>query len=420
MALFSGLSEELVLAILSYLEGDVEALYNITLVSKYHYELGRLLLYRHVKLTLDARKYERFLRSIEANETLGPLVRKLCLILSSGTITPLAVESPNRLLSLLPHLQIFEFSVDDLLPFGSRPLQTRPQSLICRYALTIRQNCYLNELADFISQNPIHSLEVNGLSLHSLTNNPRWLLTSSLLQSAPLESLNLHSSIHLPCELLSALLKFPSVLKSLKCVIPKNSYSITRARTVRSHHNTPVEPSSVTSALSPVAHSLEVLEFIGNAEESAGHDGTRIDLSGIVKLKRLICESYLLFDSPEAGPKRDATYTLLPPALEGLTINFDLRNHLLTAPARHPHSRETAISDPSDHRWLAQIAANKPKRFPQLRRLSLLERVEDANGHEWAREAWRVPEDLRKAFDRAGIEFLTRMRVGTRVEPCFT
>ncbi|KAL9616282.1 MAG: hypothetical protein Q9160_008822 [Pyrenula sp. 1 TL-2023] len=421
MALISDLSKELILEILSH---SAWSLCAITRVSKYLCELGRLYLYRHVVLHLDLEEYGMFLRSIRTNETLRPLVRHLCLWFMSSEDDRSPIQSPQDILRLLPSLQSFKFliddnqiidgsfdSIDDVPSLASR-LQFRPT---CHYTLVVMCQCTANDVLDFIFQKRVHHLEVDYLSIKSMSDNPDNDITRPLpLHTAALESLALGFSICMPCALLKHILRFLSALQSLECAIPTTHPAESELISSFPRRTGPVEPSSVTSAISPTAHSLETLELIGykefdqideEEEEWIGHDGTRLDLNSFIKLKRLTCPSYLLFDAFEAGPGRHATYILLPPALEELTIHFDFDHYIYTKPDQDTQALQSAVNNPDHYAWLTEIATNKPQRFPRLRRLSLIERYKTSRCMEWD-----MPEDLKQAFDDAGIELWTRKR----------
>lgn len=412
MAWLVNLSDDLILEILSHLEYDKATLLVVSLVQKRIGRLSQPYLYKHARLDICTENYEQFARSINMNEILRPLVRDLNILWIERPGAELPRQSAQHLVAQLPCVQEFSLRIETSSPFDSR-LYVRPVSPACNYTLTVRSQCTeTTDMAEFIFTSGAHSLTVNYLTLSSLSRNFN-APSNATLHTAPLQSLDLHYSICVPFPVLNTLLSFPSSLRTLRCAIPGMSSieiltDATRYLLPRQRGH--LKPSTISRALSPVAKSLETLELIGAGEEWSSYDGSRLDLSAFTQLKRLSVASHLLLDSPQAGPKRNGLYALLPLALEELTINFDFGNYILTAPSLNGHTHINSTTLISYYAWIAELATHKPIHFPGLRTVSLMERTKSSKGRQSACKAWAVPEDLKGAFDVAGIELWTRQR----------
>lgn len=85
----------------------------------------------------------------------------------------------------------------------------------------------------------------------------------------------------------------------------------------------PLSPRDIVDALRPLENVLGELRMNGWNQHWPIHDGSRLDLSLFKKLKKVDVCSFLLFDSPGPGMRRNGVHALLPSSIQSLRVSIN-------------------------------------------------------------------------------------------------
>ncbi|KAF2794116.1 hypothetical protein K505DRAFT_361379 [Melanomma pulvis-pyrius CBS 109.77] len=130
------------------------------------------------------------------------------------------------------------------------------------------------------------------------------------------------------------------------------------------------------------------------------YDGSSMDLSDFPVLEELHITSCCLLPLGKPSAERDELYKLLPARLRRLRLDFPRESgifyyHLKGEPIRNndinavPHSR---------HSWILQFPMHKPKSFPNLTNVAMVDPPGNIGYWLWRKAPWAPPEQVATTF----------------------
>ena len=423
MATLERLPAEILYNIATFLSYSLKDLSHLAMVNSAFYQTVSPLVYRSIDLELRRvddtwnPKCELLIRSMSERLQLAKYINHIGLRtfkLHDEETTKVNAHA-NNLLRPLRNLHSLELEAKGPLHFryAFTGAVNGAFSTLERVRLSNRDMEY-DDVCIFLHLKNIRKVKVEALDYRTLRPG---LIDATLFGTTSLLGLEI-TTVHLPEEVLTEIVRLPKSLSSLSIKTPglqKPSYTFggldfaNKAKMARL-----LSPSKITNAIQPVQTTLTSLYISENSHTSwPNHDRTRLDLSSFTALQLLSVPSHLIFPQKlPRPPSRNGLYRLLPPSLHELSITFEYDHCVLyngDQSWKAFHNRGEDV-DEERYAWLLEIAEYKENATPGLKKIAMWEKWKHGCRTPQVSFPWCLPKEVRKLFDKNKIDLDVWMR----------
>ncbi|EPE34596.1 RNI-like protein [Glarea lozoyensis ATCC 20868] len=400
------LGDDVLRLIVSNLEswhGQMADAIKFALTCRYAYSIASSVLPRYMSITIPSKRYTLLQRSIRENPS---YLRSVYYLTISFGPTLTDDEELRAILDLLPGLKTLEIEyvgstrlIPVVLSLPEAPFTRSLQALnITDSKLTT------SELLSLLYTFP----RLQSLSLEYFTDPFDSVMGNEPHRQSSIQSLDL-CAIQIGVHLLTNILQRCQKLRTLSCKVPLVAPQRMRHR--ETTMQLPLSPKNIMPAFLNVANTLNELDLSTQTQRWPGHDGSRMDFSKFLVLKRLTASALCFLSPLSLGVSRDGLYRLLPRRLQYFQLNFCIDIGIFyfsTQSSLDEVGRDRVLTeeiDESEYRWIVELATH----MSSLEEVWLYERKHSAHSA-FVIEEWDAPLSVEDAFEEAEIDLMVLLR----------